>query len=141
MTSAPTIASGRSCKRVGQAFEEHLGRRLAVSDRLAEIAAQQAPEEQIELLVDGPIEAERVQEVRAVFLGGVLTQEEVGGISAHARQREDDQRQHEQEHHALREPPEDESLHGTFRLRARVSLPGAACARSRRRTRGAPGSA
>src|SRR4029077_6831687 len=84
---------------------------------------------------------ERVQEVRAVFLGGVLTQEEVGGISAHARQRETDQRQHDQEPPALSEPPEDESPHGTSRLRARVSLPGAACARSRRRTRGVPGSA
>src|SRR5439155_3648123 len=124
----------------GKALEEDLGRRLAIADRLAEVAAHRPGEEEVELLVDWPVEPEHPQQVRAVLLRGVLTQEQIRGISAHARQREDDQREHEQEQHALCEAPEDEALHAA-RLRARASLQGAACARSRPRTRGAPGSA
>src|SRR6266550_81555 len=78
-------------------------------------------ENEIELLVDGPIEPEHPQQMRAVLLGGVLTQEEVGGIPAHPRQREDDQREDEEERHALDDAPQDVSLHGSVAL---VSGPG-----------------
>jgi hypothetical protein len=36
-----------------------------------------------------------------ILLRGVLTQEEIGRVAAHARHGEDDQRQDEQEQHAL----------------------------------------
>ena len=92
------------CQRVGQPLQEDLDGGLAVADRRPEIAVQRAAEERDELLVDRAIEPERLQEVLAVVAGGVLGQEQIGRVAGHPRQREDDERQHDEHPEALRRP-------------------------------------
>ena len=96
MATAPTSASGTSVSVLGSRSKKTSTAGLPVADRLSQIARARAPlRKRDELLVHGPVEAERLQEVLAVVAGGVLRQQEIGGVAGDPGQREDDQRQHD----------------------------------------------
>ena len=83
---------------------------LPVANRGPQVSVQGADEEAAELLVDRPVEAERLEEMLAVVARGVLREEEVGRVSRDPRQREDDEREDDEDHQALQDAPEDEAL-------------------------------
>ena len=102
---------GDDRQRVRQTGKENVDRRLAHAQRCAEIALQRAADECDVLRKERAVEAQRLDQARAVLGSGILRQHQVDRIAGEPAEKEHDCRHQDEEHEALQQSTRDEAAH------------------------------